>query len=89
MNPILLNLPMPITTARLIIRPPQIGDGNILNTAIIESFDTLKIHMPWAKEKPSLDESEAVVRKAAANWILKPQDNPDFILLILDKKPRI
>ena len=35
MKPILINLPMPILTPRLLIRPPQVGDGVVLNEAII------------------------------------------------------
>ena len=37
MNPILIDLPMPITTPRLLIRPPRLGDGIVVNAAIIES----------------------------------------------------
>jgi len=44
---------------RLIIRVPQAGDGKALNEAILESFKELCLWMPWAKEKPSLEESEA------------------------------
>ena len=35
MKPILLNLPMPIQTERLLIRPPELGDGSIINKAIV------------------------------------------------------
>ncbi|HRD68990.1 MAG TPA: GNAT family N-acetyltransferase [Legionella sp.] len=85
MKPILLDLPMPITTPRLLIRPPKIGDGSMLNAAVIESFDTLKLYMPWASEKPSLEDSEEVVRREAAHWILKPKTDPELMLLILEK----
>src|SRR3990167_8415879 len=86
MKPILLNLPVPITTPRLLIRPPAIGDGTLLNAAVLESFEMLKIYMPWAKEKPTLDDSEEVVRREAANWILKKEEDPELMFLILDKK---
>lgn len=76
---------MPIETPRLILRPPHIGEGHILNEAICESFEILHKSMLWAKEKPSLDESEEVVRKAVANWILKKNEDPHLILFILDK----
>ncbi|HAU0262628.1 TPA: GNAT family N-acetyltransferase [Legionella pneumophila] len=85
MKPILLDLPMPITTPRLLIRPPQIGDGSMLNAAVIESFDTLKLYMPWANERPSLEDSEEVVRREAAHWILKPKTDPELMLLILER----
>ena len=67
MIPILHDLPMPITTRRLLLRPPQPGDGVLLNPAVIESFDNILHTLPWAKEKPSLDKSEEFVRQAAAN----------------------
>ena len=41
-RPILLDLPTPITTPRLILRPPQIGDGIAVNEAVLESFDVLR-----------------------------------------------
>jgi ribosomal-protein-serine acetyltransferase len=86
MKPILLNFPVPIITPRLILRPPQIGDGRMLNEAVLESFDVLNKFMPWAKEKPSVNDSEEYVRQAAANWILKKNDEPYLPLFIIDKK---
>jgi ribosomal-protein-serine acetyltransferase len=85
MKPILLDLPMPITTPRLILRPPQVGDGMVTNEAILESFEVLSQFMPWAKEKPSAEESEEFVRQAAANWILKNNDEPYLPLFMFDK----
>ena len=71
MNPILFEIPMPIATPRLFLRPPQSGDGVELNAAILESFDELSVWMPWADHKPTLDESEENVRRAAAKFILR------------------
>jgi ribosomal-protein-serine acetyltransferase len=85
MNPILLDLPMPIVTPRLLIRPPQVGDGIMLNQAVIESFETLHQFMDWAKVKPSLEDSEVVVRREAANWIYKKPEDGELMLLILHK----
>jgi len=80
---------MPIITPRLILRPPQIGDGTVLNDAVIESFDVLKQFMPWAKQKPTIDDSEEFVRLAAANWILKKNDEPYLPLFIFDREKQI
>ncbi len=85
MKPILLDLPTPITTPRLILRSPQIGDGIIINEAILESFDQLNPFMSWAKEKPTIDDSEEFVRQAAANWILKKNDEPYLPLFMFDR----
>jgi ribosomal-protein-serine acetyltransferase len=84
-KPILLDLPTPIITSRLILKPPQIGDGIAVNEAVLESLGTLKPFMPWAKEKPSIDDSEEFVRQAVANWILKNNDEPYLPLFLFDR----
>jgi hypothetical protein len=38
-----------------------------VNEAIIESFSVLNKFMPWAKQIPSVEESEEFARQAAAN----------------------
>ena len=86
MKPILFNLPLPIETPRLILTSPQIGDGPKLNKGIIESFELLHKAMPWAITKPSMEDSEEFVRKAAANWILKECAEPWLPLFIFDKQ---
>ena len=85
-KPILLDLPMFIETPRLLLRPPCIGEGNMLNAAILETFEILNKFMLWANEKPSVKDSEEVVRREAANWILKSKEDPELMLFILDKK---
>jgi RimJ/RimL family protein N-acetyltransferase len=88
MKPILLDLPVPIITPRLILRPPQIGDGVVVNEAILESFAILNESVLWAKEKPSVEDSEEFVRQAAANWILKNNDEPYLPLFIFNKETK-
>ena len=41
---------MPITTERLILRPPQAGDGAALCEAVLETWDQLHQWMPWARD---------------------------------------
>lgn len=84
-KPILIDLPVPLTTPRLLIRPPQLGDGVAVNAGILESFKTLHQSVEWAKEKPTVEESEIYVRQAVANWILKNNDEPYLPLFIFDK----
>lgn len=81
-----IDLPTHIETPRLLLRPPRASEGKLLNTAILESFQLLNKYMAWAKEKPSLEESEFVVKREAQNWILKKKSDPELMLLILDKK---
>ena len=70
-NPILLDFPEQIESARLIIRAPRAGDGPALNAAVCESLPELRRWLPWAQRAPSLDESEAGVRRGRARWILR------------------
>ena len=83
--PALLNLPTRITTPRLVIRPPQSGDGIKINEAVLETFDKLHRLMPWAEVKPSVNESEEYVRQAAANWMVKKDEEPYLPLFMFDK----
>jgi RimJ/RimL family protein N-acetyltransferase len=68
-NPILNRVPVPIVTPRLILRPPQEGDGAALHEAKIESWDHITKWMPWAKTLGTVDDDEAVVREAYAKYI--------------------
>lgn len=89
MQPILLNFPLPIITSRLLITSPKVGEGSILNDAVIESFERLHQAMPWASRQPTLIESEIYVRQAAANWILKKNHEPYLPLFIYDKNSNV
>jgi ribosomal-protein-serine acetyltransferase len=71
-RPLLIELPFPIQTRRLTLRPPQPGDGPELNAAVRESQERLKHWMPWARgELPSQDDSEENVRRAHAQYLLR------------------
>jgi len=41
LNPVLIDVPMPLRTPRLLIRPKQIGDGARTSAAVAESWDEL------------------------------------------------
>lgn len=71
--PILIDIPMPIVTPRLLLRPVMPGDGAALNEAQGETWEQLHRWMPWANapEPPTVDESEEVVRRACARFILR------------------
>lgn len=71
MNPLLLDFPDSFDTERLTIRAPRQGDGTELNAAIRESHAELKPWMPWAQTVQTLEESEANIRKAAAQFLLR------------------
>ena len=78
---ICLDLPIPIETERLFIRPPHAGDGKIINQGVIESFENLTLWADWAQTRPSLEDSEIFARTGQANWSLKKDDMPLCVFL--------
>ncbi len=47
------------------------GDGPAINQAIRESLNELRPWMPWAQSVPTIEESEAFARRAAAQWLTR------------------
>ncbi|HAU29320.1 MAG TPA: GNAT family N-acetyltransferase [Rhodospirillaceae bacterium] len=70
-NPILLDLPVPIRTKRLTLRPMQAGDGQAMNEAIAESASELARFPPWATPLPTISQSEERARQFSADFILR------------------
>lgn len=89
MRPIMLDLPMPIVTPRLILRPPKIGEGREVNVATIESINELRPWMQWAQSIPSDSHSEEYIRECCVNWILKNNGFIGLVLFIIDKKTKL
>ncbi len=73
MNPLLLDFPDHFSTERLDIRAPRPGDGAELNAAVLETWDGLAIWMPWARQRPTLDDSETLMRDAVAKWLRREE----------------
>jgi RimJ/RimL family protein N-acetyltransferase len=83
-EPILRNVPELIESARLRIRPPRFGDGQIVLAAVRESLADLRrfpASMRWALAEPTLDSTEKYCREAYANF----QTRRDLPLLLLLK----
>lgn len=77
-NPILLTMPLPIKTPRLLIVSPKAEHAEKLQEAVLESLDDLKPWMPWAEKSMTLDERrEMLIRKQAA-FLLRE----DLMLLV-------
>jgi RimJ/RimL family protein N-acetyltransferase len=70
-NPLLLDLPMPITTARLSIRPMMPGDGKQVFEAIDESREMLSKWHEWVAGVKTWEDSECTAREFYANFILR------------------
>lgn len=68
---ILIDIPMPITTPRLVLRPFSTGDGKILYEAKNETIDDLLEWMDWAKKGETEEDNEIVCRQAHAKFILR------------------
>lgn len=79
----LIDVPERIETARLVLRPPGRGDGAALNAAVLASRERLALWLPWARETPSLSDSEAYCRRQHAKFVLRE----DLTLLMLARDP--
>jgi hypothetical protein len=80
-NPVLLELPDRIETARLLVRAPRLGDAPTVYASVVEALEEMRrfpASMNWAMEEPAVQESEEFCRQGAANWLLRT----DFPMLI-------
>ena len=81
-EPILLDFPEEFSSERLTIRAPQPGDGAALNAAIRETAEDLGHWLPWAKNIPTPDETEATLRDARAQFMAR--EDLRLVLLLKD-----
>ncbi len=72
-KPILLDFPESFETERLLLRAPRVGDGAVMNPALIESIDNLKRWLPmhWTQNIQTEAQTEEMIRKWVAAWILR------------------
>ncbi len=71
MDALLLDFPESFESNRLTIRAPRAGDGAEVNAAVRETFDDLKVWMPWAQQVPALEESESFVRRSQCDFLAR------------------
>jgi RimJ/RimL family protein N-acetyltransferase len=83
----LLDLPLPIVTPRLVLRPPARGDGPMVFHSIKSSMDSLSPWLDWVNELNCVDKAEFYVRKSLADWILRKKLR--FLCFIKDNKKLI
>jgi len=81
-DPILLEIPERFDSERLLIRAPLWGDGAAINEAVKESIEELRPWMPWAQNIPTIEESEAGIRRSRLRFI----ERKDLRLLLVNKK---
>ncbi|MFN3826538.1 MAG: GNAT family N-acetyltransferase [Micavibrio sp.] len=80
-NPVLIDMALPVETTRLVIRPPQAGDGALVTAAKKESWDDLTRWMDWAVKEPDEFSDEVTMREAQARFILRT----DLMMLGIEK----
>lgn len=81
-DPVLLDLPAEVETARLVLRSPRAGDGAPLHAAIAETLPALRrflASLPWVAGEQSVAASEIYCRNAQANFLAR-RDLP-FLLV--------
>ena len=83
-DPLLIDLPMPIVTKRILLRPPAAGDGQTIHNAKRESWDDLSRWMIWT-QKPldelTAEDDEIFCRHKQALFYARK----DMTLLIFEK----
>lgn len=73
-DPVLLDLPTTLDTARLRMRPPRAGDGPALFAAVTEALPELRrflASLPWVASEPSVASSERFCRNGEANFLAR------------------
>jgi RimJ/RimL family protein N-acetyltransferase len=72
-DPVLIDLPMPIGTPRLTIRPKQVGDGAITSSAVLETWEELNRWMRWAENRDSFTPESMEIRNrhVMASFLLR------------------
>jgi RimJ/RimL family protein N-acetyltransferase len=73
LHPVLIDVPMPIRTPRLLIRPKQVGDGAITSAAVAETWDELHKWMRWAEDRDAFTAESMEIRNrhVMASFILR------------------
>lgn len=83
-DPLLLDLPPSIETERLILRPPEAGDGPTFHAAVTESVGELRQFLgslPWIAGEQTAESAEIYCRNAHANFVARK----DLSLFVFDK----
>ncbi|OWQ93615.1 hypothetical protein CDN99_03920 [Roseateles aquatilis] len=70
-DPILIQVPETLETERLFLTCARAGDGIALNLAVVGAIEHLRPWMPWARDIPSAEQSEAVARRMQAQFLLR------------------
>lgn len=84
-EPLLLDLPAEVETARLRLCVPRPGQGAIVHEALSESLAELRrflASIPWVAAEPSVERSEIYCRNSQANFLARR----DFPFLAFERE---
>ena len=72
-DPVLIDVPMPLRTPRLTIRPKRIGDGAITISAVMETWQELNRWMRWAESRDGFTAERMEIRNrhVMASFLLR------------------
>ena len=73
-------------TARLLIRPPLLGDECIMHPGNKVAYDVLMSMLPWALPSPTDDELKTYIERIASIWSDQKEHELYWPLLIFHKK---
>jgi ribosomal-protein-serine acetyltransferase len=73
MDPLLIDIPDEIVTARLRLRAPRDGEAAEMNRAIRESIDELNPWMPWANPMPAMEQTQVYCQRSIARQAVREE----------------
>lgn len=76
------SLPEELETPRLRLRCPRAGDGEEVNRAISENFESLNRWLPWAKERQTVEQTEEFQVQSHEKFV----KGEDFTFQMRDKE---
>ena len=68
-DPLSIDVPERIESARLLLRPPRPGDGAMLREAVCETLAELAPWLPWAQTEPTPQDAELQCRRMHARFV--------------------
>jgi ribosomal-protein-serine acetyltransferase len=72
-QPIRLDIPSELTTERLLLRVPRLGDGSLIIDATLASMTELKTWMDWASDEYTVIDSEDWCRRSASKFLIREE----------------
>ncbi len=73
LDPLLLDIPLEISTSRITLRAYKASDAAAIHEAIVESAEELSKFFAWAKNPPSIEQRMINLTRASAYRILRTE----------------